>query len=349
MPTLEGDFDDLLALLDRSLRPEEMDRVLDAVKGEWKQFDPASRRFKIELNDTNRPDLWSVEGIARQLRGGKALPGRPYDFLEKAEKKRSGSGPADIHVDRSVLSVRPVLGGFTARGSRLGDEGLVQLIGTQERLSDLFGRKRSDLAIGVYPLDRISFPLIFRASDPDRTGFVPLGLEERITLREIVKVHAKGIAYGDLVSTQPFWPVLVDARDEILSFPPVINGRSSGEVTPADESLFVEATGFDPSRILLVLNILAANLADRGFRIEPLKVSGEGDRVTPAEIGTVVFVPEGLPAEILGMESDPRDFVEVLLSYGYTQISRNERKENSGWNVLSPFYRDDLLVAVDVV
>ena len=349
MPTLEGDFDDLVTLFGRPLQPEEMDHILDAVKGEWKHFDPETRRFKIELNDTNRPDLWSVEGIARQLRGGSALPGRPYDFLEKAEKRRAGAGAPDIRVDSSVLPVRPVLGGFVARGGRLGEEGLAQLIGTQERLSELFGRKRSDLAIGVYPFKRITFPLTFRTSDPSSTRFVPLGHDESLSLREIVDSHPKGIAYGGLVSSHPSWPVLVDDRGEILSFPPIVNGRSTGEVMPEDESLFVEATGYDSSRILLVLNILAANLADRGYRIDPLLVSGEVDLVAPADIGTVVSVPEGLPAEILGIESDPRDFVETLLSYGYTQISRYEAEGKGDWKVLSPFYRDDLLGAVDVV
>jgi len=349
VPTLEGQFDDLLTLLDRPVRPEEMSRVLDAVKGEWKHFDPSTRRFKIELNDTNRPDLWSVEGIARQLRGGKSLPGKPYDFLERAEESARRTGSPDIVIDPSVSMVRPVLGGFIARGARLGEEGLAQLIGTQERLSELFGRKRSDLAIGVYPLEGIAFPLTFRTADPDRTRFQPLGQAEVLSLREILTVHPKGIAYGSLVALHASWPVLLDREGTILSFPPIINGRSSGEVTPGDDSLFVEATGFDRSRILLVLNILAANLADRGYRIEPLKAQGKEELVAPAPMGTVVSVPAGLPAEILGESADPPDFVEVLLSYGYSQILRREGESGTEWQVSSPFYRDDLLGAVDVV
>jgi phenylalanyl-tRNA synthetase beta chain len=349
VPTLEGHFDDLLELLGKTLLPEEMGRTLDAVKGEWKQFDPATRRFKIELNDTNRPDLWSVEGIARQLRGGRPLPGRPYDFLEKAGIRREKDGDPDIRIDPSTASVRPFLGGFTARGGRLGEEGLVQLIGTQERLSELFGRKRADVAIGVYPLGRIAFPLSYRTADPALTRFVPLGGEREMTLREIVESHPKGQAYGSLVSSHAAWPVLSDSRGTILSFPPVINARSSGEVTGEDDSLFVEATGFDPGRLLLVLNILAANLTDRGYVVEPLMTGGRPPLVAPASPGILVHVPSGLPARILGAPNDPADFVETLLEFGYSQIAQKDKNGEEGWEVLSPFTRDDLLGAVDVV
>ena len=353
MPTLEGHLDDLNSLLPAPLSPEDMNQVLDRVKGEWKHFDPATRRFKIELNDTNRPDLWSVEGIARQLRGGIPLPGRPYSFLDRAAKRERGTAP-DISVDPGLSRVRPFLGGFRATGGRLGEEGLAGLIGTQERLSELFGRKRADLAIEVYPLKgrkEISFPLSFRLLDPDTTRFVPLGEDAPRSLREVVATHPKGIAYGPLISSHSSWPVLADAQGEILSLPPVINSQTSGAVVPEDRDLFVEATGNDPQRILLALNILAANLSDRGFHVEPLLSKGEGwDLLAPASPGLSVFVPAGLPARVLGAKTDPLDFIEVLLGFGYPAISRKgEGASEAGFEVLQPFYRDDLLGAVDVV
>ncbi len=349
MPTLEGHFDDLQELLGRGLSPDGMDRTLDVVKGEWKHFDPVTGRFKIELNDTNRPDLWTVEGIARQLRGGRHRPGHPYDFLEKAEQRKTRGGAPEIRIDPSVDPVRPFMGGFCARGARLGEEGLAQIIGTQERLSELFGRKRADVAIGVYPLDRIVFPLTYRACDPEKTRFVPLGSDHVMSLSEIVESHPKGQAYGGLLKGHPAWPVLFDNRETILSFPPVTNALFSGEVTPVDEALFVEATGFDQGRILLVLNILAANLADRGYAIEPLMAGDTPSLVAPSSPGTVVHVPYGLPARVLGSDKDPSDFVETLLDFGYPQIARTSGDGKAGWEVLSPFTRDDLLGAVDVV
>jgi phenylalanyl-tRNA synthetase beta chain len=359
LPTLEGHLDDLNSLLPAPLSPEEMNQVLDRVKGEWKHYDPATRRFKIELNDTNRPDLWSVEGIARQLRGGTPLPGRPYSFLDRAAKRERGAAP-EISVEPGLSTVRPFLGGFRATGGTLGEEGLAGLIGTQERLSELFGRKRADLAIGVYPLKgakEIAFPLSFRLADPDATHFVPLGETSPRSLREVVATHPKGVAYGPLISSHRAWPVLSDAKGEILSLPPVINSQTSGAVVAGDRDLFVEATGNDPQRILLALNILAANLTDRGFHVDPLLSEGESwNLLAPASPGISVFVPAGVPARVLGCGTDPQDFIEVLLGFGYPAISRKGKgprgegaPADEGFEVLQPFYRDDLLGAVDVV
>jgi phenylalanyl-tRNA synthetase beta chain len=62
----------------------------------------------------------------------------------------------------------------------------------------------------------------------------------------------------------------VDARDEVLSFPPLINSAGLGRVVPGMDVLFVETTGTVLDQVLLATNILAANLQDRGGTIEPL-------------------------------------------------------------------------------
>jgi phenylalanyl-tRNA synthetase beta chain len=47
-----------------------------------KSLPPTERTLKIELNDTNRPDLWSAAGCARQLRvyrqGADSIPQYPF-------------------------------------------------------------------------------------------------------------------------------------------------------------------------------------------------------------------------------------------------------------------------------
>ena len=68
MPTLETTIRDLETLTGMTLPADTLDLLLDWVKGEIKELDPKTGTLKIELNDTNRPDLWTVEGIARQLK-----------------------------------------------------------------------------------------------------------------------------------------------------------------------------------------------------------------------------------------------------------------------------------------
>ena len=46
---------------------ENLEDYLDAVKSELKEYDSETDELKLENNDTNRPDLWSLEGTARQI------------------------------------------------------------------------------------------------------------------------------------------------------------------------------------------------------------------------------------------------------------------------------------------
>ena len=55
------------------------------------------------------------------------------------------------------------------------------------------------------------------------------------------------------------------------SSPPSSIAGEIGEVQIGDHELFIEVTGTDLSMVALALNILAANLADRGAVITPVK------------------------------------------------------------------------------
>ncbi len=343
MPTLETTLRDLETLTGMTLPADTLDLLLDWVKGEIKELDPKTGTLKIELNDTNRPDLWTVEGIARQLRGGNSPSGRPWDRI--FAKNESDPSPV-IRIHPSVLAVRPVIGGFIARGPALGEEGLAQLIQTQERLSELYGRKRADVAVGIYPLKSFRFPLLYEAVAPDSVSFVPLGLDLPLSLRSILDHHPKGRAYKNLLSSRDTYPILRDDDGTVLSFPPIINARNIGEVSSPDAELFVEATGIDPGRVTLVINILAANLFDRGFTLTPVTVEESGKTTLyPCLEGPQILVPADLPGRVTGEDIDPNVFCRKLLDYGY--VSVEARKD--GYRVQAPFYRDDILHPVDCV
>jgi len=66
MPTIEVNYDDLISLIGKKIPLEELknEGILYA-KGEIEEVD--GKKMKIDLKDTNRPDLWSAEGIAREL------------------------------------------------------------------------------------------------------------------------------------------------------------------------------------------------------------------------------------------------------------------------------------------
>ena len=144
MPTIDVRLSDLCDLLGERLDIDEVDRRLELVKGELKRG-ADDDEFRVELQDTNRPDLWCIEGIARQIRFG----------LEETEGWRSSYGfferqaalAGRIEVDASVQEVRPFVAGFLARGWEVDDAGLRAFIQVQETLSRNYGRKRATICL----------------------------------------------------------------------------------------------------------------------------------------------------------------------------------------------------------
>src|SRR6476646_8321624 len=92
MPTIsifKKDFESLLGAGPRNKRPVSIDRLEDwllLVKGELKEHVAETGELRIELQDSNRPDLWSCEGIARQIRIKQEGKLKPYPFLSKKPK-----------------------------------------------------------------------------------------------------------------------------------------------------------------------------------------------------------------------------------------------------------------------
>jgi phenylalanyl-tRNA synthetase beta chain len=310
-----------------------------------KGHDESSGELKLELNDTNRPDLWCVEGIARQIRPYLDRKAAAYPFYAR----KTGTASV-INAAPSIRTIRPFIGACIARGLSIDDETLVQLIQTQEKLGESFGRRRQLVSIGLYRLAGIAFPVEYKTVPPESVRFVPLGSESPMTPAEILKRHPKGIAYAGILSKAAEYPILIDREGRVLSFPPIINGREIGEVRAGDRDLFVEVTGTDLRMVMLTVNILAANLADRGAAIAPVEVRYP----YPTDFGKTVRMPAVLSKPMavsldrlgsaLGEAVAMAEAVSVLKRYGYAAHGRGKTVSAS-----VPPYRDDLMHPVDVV
>jgi phenylalanyl-tRNA synthetase beta chain len=273
MPTItifKRDLEGLLAEPGEVHQPitmEQLEGALMLVKGELKGQNPDTGELRIELQDSNRPDLWCCEGIARQIRIKRQGSLAKYDFLTS-----KSISPKQLNVAPGLEEIRPYVAACAATGYRVTQEGLAQLIQTQEKLAEMFGRKRRTVSIGLYRLAAIEFPVTYDVVRPDEVTFTPLGMDTVMTLGEMLLVHPKGLEFGGILAGHDRLPYLRDAKRRALSFPPIINSREVGEVRPGDDALFVEVTGTDLSMVILTLNIFAANLADRGAVIEPIEV-----------------------------------------------------------------------------
>ena len=351
MPTITVYKDDLESLLRSAkgvVQPVSIAQVeewLMLVKGELKDHNPETGELRIELQDSNRPDLWCCEGIARQIRIKQQGRLKPYPFFSKKPK----TGQLVI-VKPGIDRVRPYVAACIARGYRVTEQGLAQLIQTQEKLADIYGHKRKTASIGIYQLPKIVFPVTYELVKPDEARFTPLGMETVMSLSEILMVHPKGLEYGSILAGQSRLPILRDAKNQVLSFPPIINSREIGEVRVGDEELFVEVTGTDLSMVILTLNVFATNLADRGASIEPIGIQYSsrtplGKRLTtPQDLGKPKTVPITTIEQALGQELGVAIVRQALEAYGY-----NVSTGKGTVKVTLPPYRQDMMHTMDVV
>ena len=351
MPTITIFKQDLEGLLAgpgearQSITIEQLEESLMLVKGELKGQNPDSGELRIELQDSNRPDLWCCEGIARQIRVKRLGSLATYKFLTAKPKvlKR-------LNVAPGMEKVRPFVAACTATGYRVTQEGLAQLIQTQEKLAEMFGRKRKTVSIGIYRLAAIKFPVAYDLVKPDEVSFTPLGMDTVMTLGEMLLVHPKGLEFGGILAGQDRLPVLRDAAKQPLSFPPIINSREVGEVKVGDDALFVEVTGTDLPMVVLTLNIFAANLADRGAAIEPIDVRYPCNTslgkavVTPQDLKKSQKLPVSMIEQALGQTLGAKEVAKVLTAYGYEVKASGKHV-----TVTLPPYRQDLMHAMDVV
>ena len=95
---------------------------------------------------------------------------------------------------------------------------------------------------------------------------IPLNKSDSMTLNEILKNHEKGVLYAHILEDFNKHPLIVDANNNVLSYPPIINGTLT-EVTPFTTNLFIDVTGTDKKAINYVLNIITTALAERGGKI----------------------------------------------------------------------------------
>lgn len=334
MTNVDISYSDLIDLLGTRLTIDEVvDRITflgagpEGVQGDVLTFDIFP----------NRPDLYSVEGIARGLRGYLGLEvGLPTYAVEP-------SG-IDFFVDPSVEAVRPFGVGGVVRGVELEDRLLRSLVDLQEKLHLTLGRRRRKVAIGIHDLDKVAPPFTYKAVPPTSISFVPLGMAEEMNLLEILERHDKGREYRSIVAGKPAFPIITDARGVVLSFPPVINGVVT-QLTPDTRNLFIDVTGTDFDAVHGALSILSTSLAERGGKIQAVRTSYRDRTIqTPDLTPRALAVDLQRAKDLLGLDLRADQAVEFLQRMRY-----DARSEGPSIRVLAPAYRTDLLHEVDVV
>ncbi len=227
----------------------------------------------------DRPDLFDVGGLARALRGTLGIE----TGLPKYTTKPSG---LTVRVDKSLSdegSYRPFIACAVMTLPPVDETSLVAIMKLQENLHWGVGRDRKLSSIGVYDMAAISGDITYRTIDPDKEPFVPLGMPgKKMSGRQILESHPKGVAYAELLADHKRYPVLIDAKNQVLSMPPIINSEET-KVRQGTTRVFIDVTGISHAAVIKSLDTLVCSLAEIGGAIETVEiVDVDGKkRVTP--------------------------------------------------------------------
>ncbi len=319
---------------------EGLNEIFAFVKGDVESLEGDA--VSIEVKDSNRPDIWAVEGIARALRG--------YLGVGRAREIRlAGRSNLKVVIDKRVKPIRPFISTAIVKGLQPTDEGLTSWINLQEKLDQTYGRKRKRASIGFYQADLIQSPLSYTVANPNIIMFAPLGSEKKQSLRDIVETHPKGSEYGEIISQFEAWPILVDGADNVLSLPPVINSNDLGKITTETRNILVEVTGTHAETVHSSLKIVVSTLIERGGKI----------------YSCLETYPYGSPRRLVSPDLSPTraslrlSHINTLLGASPSLKEASRFAERAGYRVRRatgdtiqleiPCYRTDIMHSVDII
>ncbi len=317
MPTIKVSYDDLMKLSGIKMDIDELSDALFMLKTELESVE--GDILELSVDDSERPDLWSAEGIARALR---------YYTGKEAGVWKVEVRTSDYTLRNEEPSSRPYIIAAVVKGVNLGEKGYEQLIQLQEKIMTSYGRKRKRLAVGTSRADKISFPLVYREVDPDSVSFRPLNEDREYTLEEVLRYTEKGREYAHLLEGYKKYPVILDSEGRVVTFPPIINSDDLGRITPETRDIFVDVTGSHLPSMITALNVIVSALVERGGEVYSVEVNGvKYPDLSPREIE----VPVERMLKIGGISKE--EFYRGIERSGF---------EIRGNRVVYPAYRGDI-------
>ncbi|HUR68575.1 MAG TPA: phenylalanine--tRNA ligase subunit beta [Candidatus Thermoplasmatota archaeon] len=330
MPVIKFEIAELERLLRKEVPRAELAKTIPMIGADVE--DASGETWAVEFFP-DRPDLFTVEGIARALRAWYGVETGLHTYAT------TPSGQS-VTIHPSVEKVRPHIGAAFVRGVHVTEARLKALIDLQEDLHWGLGARRRRVAIGIHDAKPLAPPFTYTTWGMDEHHFVPLYETRAMTPREILTKHEKGIAYAPLLAGHARVPIIVDAKGEVVSLPPIINAARTA-VTTSTKDIFLDVTGTDKWAVEKTLNILATTLAEAGGKLETLQVGGHrSPQLTPEERTLHVADANGL----LGTAFSADEVAEKLRRMGY-----GARGHGKDVLVQIPPYRADIIHPWDIV
>jgi phenylalanyl-tRNA synthetase beta chain len=328
MPKITLNKERVLKLVGKKVSDKEL---LERIPYLGTDLEAVNENIEVEIFP-NRPDMLSLEGFSRSLSSFlKIKTGLREYTLEK--------GNFEVFVNKNLENIRPYTVCCVVKGLKIDKQILEDIIEMQEKLHVTHGRNRKKCAIGVYPLDKIKFPINYEARAPKDIEFIPLGLSKKMNGSEILLNHEKGKQFAHLMKDK--YPIFIDSNKEILSMPPIINSAKVGAVTVETKDVFIECSGTDMETISKALNIIVTSLIDIGGKAFSVNVIyGKEKIVTPNFSTEKIKINFDNVINLIGIKLTDKEIIESLEKMGYSY--------NKG-EVKIPCYRADILHEVDII
>ncbi len=335
MPTITVNSKDLAAQVGIGATAEQLEELLSSIKCEAENV--VGEEISVEVT-SDRPDLFSTEGIARAIRFylGAAPPYEIDSF---------GGSPLQLRVDPVTASVRPIIAAAAVRGICLSSEATRQIMQLQEKLHNTYASGRKKASIGIYDMDTVTHEFVYTALEPSRISFVPLECASQMDGTAILTGTQKGREYAHLLLDKSLYPLLTDRDGKVLSMPPIINSDGT-KVTERTKNVFIDVTGLDEKAVGICLAIMVTSILERGGKLQQVEVAYRDRKVVTPRLGACAqtITASGVKA-YSGLDLPLGAVASLLMRMGYACSEPN----GDAIEVLVPPYRVDVLHEVDLV
>ena len=283
----------------------------------------------------NRPDYSTDFGIELGLQGLLQIKTGAIKLNIKKSKKYV------ISVKSEVSKIRPFVTGIVATNGKIDDKTIKQFMTLQEDLHFGIGRKRKKSSIGIHDLDKIIFPLVYKTTNRS-FKFIPLNSKKELSISEILKNTDVGKDYGSILGNSSQVPIILDANQKTVSFPPIINAAVT-TVTTRTKNLFVEVTGINKEDAEDMLSVVATILQSAGFTLESVQISGAKNSSPKLEQKKMSVSPS-LINQTLGLNLNNSKIISSLKKSRIDALTK-------GKNIICtiPAYRFDIFGPMDLV
>jgi len=313
---------------------------------------------EITADITNdRVDMFTVEGAGRAI--GQLLGVRKPSTYKIAD--------SDKILNVENVECRPYVVAFIAKGVAIDEKMIKSLIMAQEKIHETFGRKRRKIAIGIHDADKVKGNLYYKQVSDIK--FVPLDTDYEMNIKEILTTHPKGVEYAHIFNGVSKYPMFMD-DEGVLSFPPIINSERT-RLTEKTRNLLFDITGTSQHAIRIVANIFATSLAERGAKIENIKiklvnqqhnqqdnqkdVQKQNQKATPMQDSLIFERKEYLSLkfanQILGIKLKKEEAISLLSKMGlvareFTREASNSSSNSSNSSSFSSSFSDAFDIGV---